>query len=259
MTAAENVINIKPAQPARLKTFKADLHIHTCLSPCAELEMAPRAIAKKALQEKLDIIGICDHNTAENTPAMIEAGREFGITVLPGIEVTTMEEVHILALFDDIESALWLQNKIYSNLPGQNEEKIFGMQPVVNCAGEVLDFNLHLLIGSSTLTLDEVVRDIHAQKGLAIASHIDRDAFSLISQLGFIPNELDLDALEISPRMKIAEAMSKYHHNIPYTRSSDAHYLKDIGRVFTKFEVEKGSIAEIKQAFTQKNGRNISY
>jgi len=256
MTATENT---PKAQPTFLKTFKADLHIHTCLSPCAELEMSPQAIAAKAQQASLDIIGICDHNTAENTPALIEAGREFGITVFPGIEVTTMEEVHILALFDDVESAIKLQNKIYAHLPGKNDADIFGIQAVVNYQGEVLDFNPRLLIGSSTLTLDEVVRDIHALQGLAIASHIDRDAFSLISQLGFIPNELDLDALEISPGMKIAEAINKYHYNIPFTQSSDAHCLKDIGRVYTKFEIEQGTITEIKKALMQKAGRKISY
>jgi predicted metal-dependent phosphoesterase TrpH len=202
-----------------LRELKADFHIHTCLSPCAELEMSPLAIIQQAKIKELDIIGICDHNSAENIPALKQAAEDYEICLLPGMEVTSIEEVHILALFDAIESALQLQEIIYANLPGENDEDTFGMQVIVNVHGEILGFNKKLLIGASNLTVDETVRTIHSLNGLAIAAHIDRDSFSLISQLGFVPEKLELDALEISPLTSHNRALKKYNPKLPLTSS----------------------------------------
>ena len=239
------------------KTFKADLHVHTCLSPCADLKMSPRAIAEQAKTKEIDILGICDHNSAENVPALIKAARKFKIFILPGLEITSQEEVHILALFDKPEPAIKLQEIIYYNLPGENDEEAFGMQVVVNEKGEVLRFNNKLLIGASTLSVEEVVQAIHSLEGLAIASHIDREGFSLISQLGFIPNDLDLDALEISPHISQQEAIDRFQPALPLTCSSDAHFLEEIGRCCTSFYIEKATTQEIKMAFLNKKGRKI--
>jgi len=240
-----------------LKELKADFHIHTCLSPCAELEMSPLAIIQQAKIKELDIIAICDHNSAENVPALKQAADDYNICLLPGMEVTSIEEVHILALFDTIESALQLQEIVYANLPGENDEDTFGMQVIVNVHGEVLGFNKKLLIGASNLTVDETVRTIHSLNGLAIAAHIDRDSFSLISQLGFVPEELELDALEISPLISYNTALEKYNPRLPLTSSSDAHNLKDIGKTYTTLYIKKGTVSEIKKAFLQKEGRRI--
>jgi PHP family Zn ribbon phosphoesterase len=237
--------------------MKADLHIHTCLSPCAELEMSPMAIAEQAKIKEIEILGICDHNSAENVPALIKAASRYKICVLPGIEVTSQEEVHILALFDKLKDALKLQEIIYDNLPGENDEEAFGMQVVANEKGEVLRFNNKLLIGASTLSVEEVVETTHSLNGLAIAAHIDREGFSLIGQLGFIPDNLKLDALEISPLISYEEAREKFDYAYPLTCSSDAHFLEDIGRCFTSFYLEKGTTKEIKKAFMNENGRKI--
>lgn len=240
-----------------LRTFKADLHIHTCLSPCGDLNMSPTAIAEQAKIKEIDIIGICDHNSAENVPAVMKAAQRFKIGVLPGIEVTSNEEIHILALFDDLEAALKLQEIIYNNLPGENDEKAFGMQVVVNHDGEVLRFNKKLLIGASILSVENVVENIHSLQGLAIAAHIDREAFSLISQLGFIPDSLDLDALEVSSYLSIEEASKRYNPAYPLTTSSDAHFLEDIGKSVTSFHMEEATTKEIKKALLNKEGRKI--
>lgn len=239
------------------KTFKADLHVHTCLSPCADLKMSPKAIAEQAKTKEIDILGICDHNSAENVPAMIKAARKFKIFVLPGLEITSQEEVHILALFDKPESAYKMQEIIYQNLPGENDEEAFGMQVVVNENGEVLRFNNKLLIGASTLSVEEVVQTIHSLEGLAIAAHIDREGFSLIGQLGFIPNDLNLDALEISPHISQQEAVARFQPALPLTCSSDAHFLEEIGRCSTSYWIEKATTQEIKMAFLNKEGRKI--
>jgi len=240
-----------------LRELKTDFHIHTCLSPCAELEMSPLAIMQQAKIKELNIIAICDHNSAENIPALKQAADDYDICLLPGMEVTSIEEVHILALFDAIESALQLQEIVYANLSGKNDEDAFGMQVIVNVHGEVLGFNKKLLIGASNLTVDETVRTIHSLNGLAIAAHIDRDSFSLISQLGFVPEELELDALEISPLISYNSALKKYNPRLPLTNSSDAHNLKDIGKTYTTLYIEKGTVSEIKKAFLQKEGRKI--
>src|SRR4030043_1024869 len=213
-----------------LRPYKADLHIHTCLSPCTELDMSPKGILTSALKKGMDIIGICDHNSSENSLAMINAAKEMPIRVIPGLEVTSQEEVHVLALFDKVEASLKLQEYVYENLPGENDEEAFGMQVIVNEKEEVEGFSNKLLIGATTIPLEEVVRLIHSLGGLSIASHIDREAFSIIGQLGFIPKNLALDALEISPHISIGEAIKTYAYDYPITRFSDAHYPDDIGK-----------------------------
>jgi len=240
-----------------LRKLKADLHIHTCLSPCGDLEMSPKNIVNQAKTKNIDILGICDHNSAENTPALRKAAQKYKIQVLPGIEVTTQEEVHILALFNKISSVSELQKIIYKNLPGENDDKTFGIQVAVNEAGEVLHFNNHLLIGATTLSLEEVIKIIHSLDGLAIASHIDRSAFSLISQLGFIPNNIELDALEVSPLISLSEAKKRYKPKLPLVCFSDAHFIKEIGQCYTFFYIEKTSVQEIKKAFLNQEGRKI--
>lgn len=240
-----------------LRTYRADLHVHTCLSPCGDLEMSPHKIANQAKIKELDILGICDHNSAENTPALMKAAEKFDIRVLPGLEVTSQEEVHILALFDKVKPALALQDIVYAHLPGENDERAFGMQVIVNHRGDVLGFNKRLLIGASTLTLEEVVATIHSLNGLAVASHIDREGFSLIGQLGFIPDHLELDALEISPRMSFSEAQAKFAPHLPIISSSDAHFLNEIGIGTTTFLLQAGTLDEIKMAFLNARGRKI--
>ena len=240
-----------------LKAFKADLHIHTCLSPCTELDMSPKRIIAKTRKKEMDIIGICDHNSSENSLAVIKAAKKTNINVFPGLEVTSQEEVHVLALFDEIENALKLQEYVYENLPGENDEEAFGVQVIVNEKDEVLGFNNKLLIGATTIPLEEIIRLIHSFNGIAIASHIDRESFSLISQLGFIPENLELDALEISSDMTIKEAKKSFENNYPITCSSDAHYPYDIGKGFTSFLLKDGTVAEIKKALKNEEGRKL--
>ena len=182
-----------------LKRIKADLHIHTCLSPCGETDMTPAMIVQKAKSKRLDVIGICDHNSSENVRVIKNIGDKNNLKVLGGMEVTSKEEVHILALFDDDEDLSKLQKIVYENLKGENNEELFGYQLIVDEQDEIIDLNKKLLIGATDLTVDEVVEHIHSLNGLAIASHVDRERFSLIGQLGFVPEGLDLDGLELSP------------------------------------------------------------
>jgi PHP family Zn ribbon phosphoesterase len=219
--------------------------------------MSPKGILTAAKKKGIDILGICDHNSSENSLAILNAAKKMPIHILPGLEVTTEEEVHVLALFDDIGNALKLQDHVYKNLPGKNDEETFGMQVIVNEKEEVLGFSEKLLIGATTIPLDEVINLIHTFEGLAIAAHINREAFSIIGQLGFIPDNLGLDALEISPAITIEEAKKKYPYDYPITCSSDAHYPDDIGKSFTSFLLQDVTISEIKKALKNKDGRKL--
>lgn len=240
-----------------MKRLEADLHVHTCLSPCADLTMSATAIVRRATASGVDILGICDHNSAENVPAVMEAARGRDVRVLPGMEVTSMEEVHILALFDTLAPVTELQQIVYRHLPGENDEEAFGMQVVVNADDEVLGFNRRLLIGATTLTLGEITKSIHSLGGLAVAAHVDRESFSLISQLGFVPDDLDLDALEFSRAISHEEAVRRYDPRLPLVRSSDAHTVENIGCWCTRFLVEEASIGEVNKALMNQGGRQI--
>jgi len=242
-----------------LKRFEADLHIHTCLSPCGESRMSPRRIVEQAKLKGLDIIGICDHNSAENVACAKKVGEKEGLAVIGGIEVTSQEEAHILAFFDKDKDLLELANLIYDNLPGVNDERVFGEQIVVNEDDEVLGFNKRLLIGATVLSLHQIVDRIHSLSGLAIASHIDRESFSIIGQLGFIPEGLELDGLEVSSRLSLKEAQLEFGQglDLPLVTFSDAHTLEDVGKSFTCLLIEEANIKEIRKALFGEDGRRV--
>lgn len=239
-----------------MREFRADLHIHTCLSPCGDLEMYPTNIVKRALQQELDILAICDHNSAENVHWVKKASENAPLHVLGGMEISSAEEVHVLALFERDAELVAMQKIVYDNLPGLNNQKYFGDQVVVNELDEVLEFNQRLLIGATLITVDEIVEQIHAFKGLAIASHIDREGFGIIGQLGFIPPGLPLDAVEISDPARVAEFENLEY---PLISSSDAHDLKNMGRNLTRFVMEDVTLAEMKKALLGQDGRMVYF
>jgi len=238
-----------------LITLKADFHIHTCLSPCGDLDMTPKAIVENSLEKGLDLIAVCDHNSAENAEATIRMGLKKGLKVLPGLEVCSREEVHSLAIFESADQALKMQEIVYSHLKGTNRPEFFGDQVVANEFDEVEGFNDHLLIGASGLGLLEVIDNVHKLGGISIASHVDRPSFSVMSQLGFIPKDLPLDGIEISQITKFEEISAMT--DLPVMTFSDAHFIKDIGRVHTEFYVETASLGEIKMALKGESGRKI--
>ena len=242
-----------------LKIFNCDFHIHTCLSPCADLDMHPRALVERALEAKLDLVAICDHNSSENVPFIMNAARGKNLNVLPGMEVTTSEEVHILAIFDSLPNLAKIQKLVYQHLAGENDERRFGIQAIVNENGEVEDINKKLLIGATDLSLDKLLNHIHGLNGLAIAAHIDRESFSVLGQLGFIDEKIKFDALEITPATGFERARIKYRElsNYSFIISSDAHFLKDIGTATTKVVLQEASVAELKMAFARQNGRCV--
>jgi PHP family Zn ribbon phosphoesterase len=242
-----------------LRAFRCDLHIHTCLSPCADLDMYPRALIEKSITEKLDVIAVCDHNASENVEYLLSLAKGKPITVLPGMEVSSLEEVHVLALFDDLSNLIKLQATVYDHLPGKNREDIFGPQVIVNDRDEVEGMNERLLIGATDLPINNIINEIHVLGGLAVASHIDRPSYSILSQLGFIDPHTPFDALEISAATGIKQARRQYPELSAHAfiKSSDAHSIIDIGRGFSTMILQKVSIRELKLAFEKRDGRHI--
>ena len=242
-----------------LKEFRADLHIHSCLSPCSDWAMSPKKIVQRSLEVGLDVIALCDHNSAENAGATMREGHNQGVQVLPGLEICSREEVHILALFDELDPALEMQTYVYANLPGENNSKVFGFQVVANENDEVIGENPRLLIGATRLSLHEIVDKTHGLGGINISCHVDRPAYGILNQLGFIPEDLSLDGLEVSYHTKLAQAPQTIPGigNFSCVTASDAHYLNDIGKASTIFELAEPSLAEIRLALARQDGRRI--
>ncbi len=236
-----------------------DLHTHTCLSPCAELDLHPAGLVEAAISAGLDAVAVCDHNSAENVAAVRRAGRAAGLAVVPGMEITSEEEVHILGLFPDLESALAMQSRVYRSLPGRNRPEVFGMQVVADEHAQVLGFNEHLLSGATTLTVEQVVASIHEHRGLAVAAHVYRERFGIIGQLGLVPPGLGLDAIEVSPRAALPQARAIHapHGEYPILSDSDAHEPKDVGRALTYMLLEEATPAEILRALKHSGGRTV--
>ena len=246
-----------------MRGFKVDLHIHTCLSPCGDASMIPPAIVSRARESGLDAIGIADHNSAANVAAVREAGRSARLSVLGGMEVTSREEIHLLVFLDGMEELASMQEFVYDGLAGTNDPAHFGEQLIVDEEGTRIGVTDRLLIGRTDHTVGAIVRAAHDRAGLVIGSHVDRPSFGLFSQLGFLPEDLELDAVEISLRFpgggSAREELLKKAgaQRLPWVGFSDAHFLDDIGAACTEFWIQAPTVGELRRALREEGGRGI--
>jgi 3',5'-nucleoside bisphosphate phosphatase len=243
-----------------MKTYRADLHIHTVLSPCGDLEMSPGNIIAEAAQKKLDIIGITDHNSTKHCKLAKEFGEQSGIYVLCGAEITTREEVHCLVFFEEEKSLGEFQDFIDLHLPDfPNDVNKFGYQVVVDKDENIIEEEERLLIVALDSGIDEVERKVHELNGLFIPAHINRMSNSIISQLGFIPSGLNFDALEITYFSGAGRLREKYGiaQEITLLRDSDAHNIENIGLGFSEFEILNPTFGEIRMALKNQGGRKV--
>ncbi len=203
-----------------------DLHIHSCLSPCASPDMTPNNIVNMAYLKGLQAISVCDHNCAHNLPAMQAAADARGLIFIPGIEVETREEVHVLTLFPSLEPAMEYGKWVYDSLPDiENRPAFFGEQLIMNSEDRLIGTEPRLLIQSTTRTIDEVVSKCRDFGGVAIPAHINRSANSLLHILGFIPPNLAFTSIEVCAQFTLVGVeISRYH--VLY--DSDAHTLGGI-------------------------------
>lgn len=213
-----------------MNKYRAELHVHTVLSPCAEVEMIPPLIIQTAVEHGINLLAITDHNSTANISAVQEAAANSGIVVLPGMELQTKEEVHMLCIFDTLAQALSLQQIIDPLLPPLlNDPEHFGEQFIVDSTGDYIRSEKRLLLASANISLDDAAAEVKSLGGLAIPAHIDRKAYGLLNMLGFVPPEIKFEALEISRFTTVEKLSEKYPSlaSYPMIQSGDVHRLEE--------------------------------
>lgn len=243
-----------------LKKFKIDLHNHTVLSPCGGLEMAPSAMLERAEDLGLDIIAITDHNSCKNCKAYCELSEEYKVLVIPGVEIQTMEEIHVIALFPDVETAMLFDAELYKALlPIENNPDYFGDQVILDKDENIIGLEDRALINSVIWDLETTVSKVKEFDSICFPAHIDAQTNSVISQLGFLPGNLSIDGVGITARCDINSFLNNnsYLEGLSIIRNSDAHYLNDMGSGSCFARLEVASFAELKLAFAKKEGREI--
>lgn len=234
-----------------------DLHIHSSLSPCADNDMTPNNIVNMSILKGLDVIAVTDHNSCKNVRACMDCAQNTPLLLIPGMEVETAEEIHVICLFKDIEAATEMQNQVYSRLPGlKNREDIFGEQLVLDAQDEVAAKEDRLLLTSTSMTINEVFELVNGKLGgLAIPAHIDRQANSVLAVLGAIPGDIDIRCVEISSSNIERVLVNKYPElkNINKVYSSDAHYLGNINEPKNYIEADSLTAESVLAALGRKN------
>lgn len=209
-----------------MRRLFCDLHIHSCLSPCGDALMTPNNIVGMAFIKQLDVIAVCDHNSARNLPAIKEAADMMNVLLLPGMELTTREEAHMLCYFRTVEECMAFGEEIYRHLPKvPNNERFFGRQQVMNAQDEEIAVEERLLISALDLSFEECAERIHAAGGLCVPAHINRGSNGVLNALGFLPEHTRYDALEICRKVSMPPVNLDGYRLL---ESSDAHYLENI-------------------------------
>ena len=215
--------------------------------------MTPSNIAGMAALKGLDVIALTDHNSCRNCPALLRAAAHFGLVALPGMELCTMEEVHVLCLFANLNDALDFDAAVYPHiLPISNDEALFGQQLYYDENDAVCGTEPRLLISATDIPFADVFDFAARYHGLMIPAHIDKPRFSILSQLGFVPKDLKCEALELSPHTTREQFLQQnaYLSGYKFIRSSDAHYVDDIGKVFSILSLPDLSFDSIRSAIT---------
>ena len=243
-----------------MKKFKADLHIHTVLSPCADLSMSPDKIVRQALSCGIDIIAITDHNSTDQCEVVRELAKGTELLVVNGCEVNSMEEIHAICLFEDDYTKNQFQKFLDNLLPKvENRPEYHGHQVLVNAHNNIVGYVANYLGSPLEIGIEAIEKYTHQLNGLFIPAHIDRPINSLYSQMGYLPHELRVDGLQLSKQATEATVRKHFdiHEEISLVKASDAHYLDDVGSSFTSFFMFEPTFAEMRWALNQKNGRFV--
>jgi len=238
-----------------LITLRADLHVHTVLSPCADVEMIPPLIVQHAVEHGIGLIAITDHNATANIAAVQEAARGTDLVILPGMELQTSEEVHVLCLFDTLDQVKEWQSIVDRSLPNiPNNIEFFGEQFVVDETGEFIRREERLLLASTNINIHQAWERVTGLGGLLIPAHINRRANGLIPMLGFVPSDTPIEMLEISSHITPFQAISQFPQiaGYPLVQDGDAHFLDDILGV-NEFTLQNPNIAELRMAILGKD------
>ena len=213
-----------------MNRYYYDLHVHSCLSPCADDDNTPNNLSGMAVISGLNVIALTDHNTSKNCPAFFSCAKKQGIIPIAGMELTTSEDIHVICLFERLDDALLFDEYVSAHrIHIRNKPEIFGNQLILDENDEIIGKVQDLLINASDISIVDVKRIVDDFSGICYPAHIDRDANGIISILGTLPNDLGFNYFEIHDKEKIKEYSEKY--GIPRERfivSSDAHTLGDV-------------------------------
>ncbi len=234
-----------------MRRFSYDLHIHSCLSPCGDDDMTPANIVGMAKIIGLDLIAVTDHSSCKNCPAFAAAAREYGMHILFGMELTTMEEVHVLCYFPTLEDAMAFDSYVYAQLPDiPNNPAFFGNQIIYDINDQICGEEKKLLISATMISFDSVFDLVCDYHGIMVPAHINKPTTSLLGNLGLIPPNSRFSCVEVKnpadwPDLQKAHP---YLKNCKMISSSDAHDLNALHEPLYFLETKRTSTEEILDA-----------
>ena len=238
--------------------LKYDFHIHSCLSPCGDIQMTPGNIAGMAKIAGYDVIALSDHNTTKNCPAFLNACKAYDIIGIPGMELNTREEVHVLCLFPDLGTALFFGDYVYKHLPDiDNKPDFFGQQLIIDNNDEISDIEKKLLINASDIGIYDIGKIVDNMGGVAVPAHIDRSSFSILSNLGFYDKSLNFNVVEFSTNADQRKILATNPDltGVRFLVNSDAHSLTDIPDASNVIQTTGNDLSDIINAI--KTGKHI--
>lgn len=234
-----------------------DLHIHSCLSPCGDDDMTPSNIVGMSVLKGLDVIAVTDHNSCKNCPAVLKLAEEYNLIALPGMELTTMEEVHVVCLFSTLADAFEFDAYVSSQLMKYpNDEQVFGKQQICDENDTIIGTESYLLINATNISFDHLGKLMSKYHGVYIPAHLDKNSNSLLSNLGFISPDADFMVAEIADITKVEELRRKnpYLANCNIITDSDAHTLGKINEPEHFLYSESRNKEDILKALTYREG-----
>lgn len=245
-----------------MRDISADLHIHSVLSPCGGLEMSPSALVTRLKELGITWFAITDHNSMANCPAYEAVAKKHGLSFTWGVEIQTMEEVHLLAYFDSREAAVQFDEELYKSLlPIENDPEFFGDQVIIDENENILRVESRALINSSVWDVAFATEQVQNFSGLAIPAHVDAQVNSILSQLGFLPAYPVFEILGITANLDLAD-FTQMHPELAekaFLRASDAHYLGDLKSSLCRLHIEEANLQELLLAARREDGRYIYY
>lgn len=213
-----------------------DLHMHSCLSPCGEEEMTPNNIVNMAAIKELHMIAVTDHNSARNLPAVQQVAEECGVLLIPGLEITTAEEIHLLGYFESVKAAVAFGENIYDALPDiSNRPDIFGCQHILDAEDNIVGSMDKLLINACAYTYDELFAKIRSAGGVPVPAHVNKSSNAVIMTLGCIPDDPQMQTIEVWEKGPLAGIDVERYRML---NSSDAHQLIDMAEPTHYLNVE---------------------
>ena len=218
-----------------------DFHLHSCLSPCGDADMTPNNIVNMAKLLGLDVIALTDHNSCRNCEAAVEVGKQVGVCVVPGMELSTCEDIHVVCLFPDTEKAMAFSHYVREHTQHiPNRAEIYGAQQVLNSRDECIGEEADLLLLATEIGFEQVYDLVREFGGFAYPAHIDRDSYSVTAILGDLPPECNHGFAEMSFDADEKTLRALYSlEGVEFIQSSDAHYLENMKEATNYLELEE--------------------